>query len=180
MKIISGYRGGQFINVPRTIKVRPTTGKSKEGIFNILNNSFDFENLKVLDLFAGTGNMSYEFESRGANVTSVDNNINTIKFLKKESTDLKLDINVVKSDVIIYLKKTNQRFDIIFSDPPYNFSKSEYLNIINIIFNKKLLKNDGLFILEHSSHNDFLNHNNLYEMRKYGDCLFSFFYNINN
>ena len=179
MKIISGYRGGQFIKVPKTIKVRPTTGKSKEGIFNILNNSFDFENLKVLDLFSGTGNISYEFESRGANVTSIDNNINTIKFLKKESNDLKLDIYAVKSDVFSYLKKTNQSFDIIFADPPYNFSESEYLNIINIIFNKNLLKIDGIFLLEHSSQNDFLNHDNFHEMRKYGGCFFSFFKNIN-
>jgi len=169
MKIISGYRGGQYIKVPKTIRVRPTTGKSKEGIFNILNNSFDFENLKVLDLFSGTGNISYEFESRGANVTSIDNNINSIKFLKKESNDLKLDIYAVKSDVFSYIKKTNQSFDIIFADPPYNFSKAEYLNII-----------DGIFLLEHSSQNDFLNHDNFYEMRKYGGCFFSFFKNIND
>ena len=107
MKIISGYRGGQFIKVPKTIKARPTTGKSKEGIFNILNNSFDFENLKVLDLFSGTGNISYEFESRGANVTSIDNNINSIKFLKKESNDLKLDIYAVKSSLKLFCYSGN-------------------------------------------------------------------------
>lgn len=180
MKIISGYRGGQYIKVPKTIRVRPTTGKSKEGIFNILNNSFDFENLKVLDLFSGTGNISYEFESRGANVTSIDKNINTIKFLKKEVNDLNLNIYVVKSDVISYLKKTIQSFDIIFADPPYNFSMSEYHNIINIIFNNNLLKNDGLFVLEHSNMNDFMNHYNFFKIKKYGGCFFSFFKNINN
>ena len=79
-----------------------------------------------------------------------------------------------------YLKKTNQSFDIIFADPPYNFSESEYLNIINIIFNKNLLKIDGIFLLEHSSQNDFLNHDNFYDVRKYGGCFFSFFKNINN
>ena len=175
MKIISGRRGGQYIKVPKTIKVRPTTGKSKEGIFNIINNNFDFKNLKVLDLFSGTGNISFEFESRGANVTSIDNNINTVKFLKKESKDLKLDINAVKSDAFSYIKKTNQSFDVIFADPPYNFSNSEYLNIINIIFNKNLLKIDGILLLEHSIQNDFVNHDNYYEMRKYGGCFVSFF-----
>jgi 16S rRNA (guanine(966)-N(2))-methyltransferase RsmD len=179
MKIISGRRGGQYVKVPKTIKVRPTTGKSKEGIFNVLNNSFDFKNLKVLDLFSGTGNISYEFESRGANVTSVDNNINTFKFLKKESNELKLDIYVLKSDVYNYLKKANQSYDIIYADPPYNFSKSEYLNIINIIFNKNLLKSDGLFLLEHSNQNDFLDQDNFYKIKKYGGCFFSFFKNLN-
>ena len=180
MKIISGNRRGQYIKVPKTIKVRPTTGKSKEGIFNILNNIFDFENLKVLDLFTGTGNISYEFESRGANVISVDKNINTIKFLKKEADDLNLDIYTVKSDVMNYLNKTIQNFDIIFADPPYNFSKTKYLQIINLIFKNSLLKNDGLFIMEHSNQNEFFTHDNFYKMKKYGGCFFSFFKNSNN
>ena len=133
MKIISGYRGGQFIKVPKTIKVRPTTGKSKEGIFNILNNSFDFENLKVLDLFSGTGNISYEFESRGANVTSIDNNINTIKFLKKESNDLKLDIYAVKSDVFSYLKKQIKALTLFLLTHPIIF-QSQNISISSILF----------------------------------------------
>ena len=133
MKIISGYRGGQFIKVPKTIKVRPTTGKSKEGIFNILNNNFDFENLKVLDLFSGTGNISYEFESRGANVTSIDNNINTIKFLKKESNDLKLDIYAVKSDVFSYIKKQIKALILFLLTHPIIF-QSQNISISSILF----------------------------------------------
>ena len=120
MKIISGYRGGQFIKVPKTIKVRPTTGKSKEGIFNILNNNFDFENLKVLDLFSGTGNISYEFCSRGAKrVISVESNIKALNFIKKFSVENGFNIETIRSDVFTYLKKIqskNNEYNVCYNN----------------------------------------------------------------
>ena len=144
MKIISGYRGGQFIKVPKTIKVRPTTGKSKEGIFNILNNSFEFENLKVLDLFSGTGNMSYEFASRGAKyIRAVEINFKHYSFIKSEIKRMNLNIDVIKSDVFKYLNINNDQFDIIFADPPYNYDINKYEIIIDKIYKSKIINNHG-------------------------------------
>ena len=177
MRIISGNNRGKRINIPKNLPIRPTTDQSKEAIFNIIYNKYDFENIKVLDLFSGSGSISYEFSSRGANqVTSVDNNHKCVKFIKSVVSELNLNINVVKSDVIKFLKANNFRYDIIFCDPPYNYSLENYKEIQNLIFNDKTLNSNGIFILEHSKIIKLDSIENFKESREYGGCSFSFFY----
>ena len=115
--------------------MRPTTDKSKEGIFNILSNYFDFNNIEVLDLFSGTGNISYEFASRGAKyIRAVEIYFKHYCFIKSEIKRMNLNIDVIKSDVFKYLNLNNDQFDIIFADPPYNFDINKYELIIGKIF----------------------------------------------
>ncbi|MEC7877016.1 MAG: RsmD family RNA methyltransferase, partial [Bacteroidota bacterium] len=116
MRIISGLNGGQKIIIPKNFNLRPTTDKSKEGIFNILSNYFDFYNVEVLDLFSGTGNMSYEFASRGAKyIRAVEINFKHYSFIKSEIKRMNLNIDVIKSDVFKYLNVNSDKFDIIFA-----------------------------------------------------------------
>lgn len=181
MRIISGLNGGQSIKVPKNFKLRPTTDQSKEGIFNIITNYYDIEDLEVLDLFSGTGNISYEFSSRGAKyIRSVEMNFKHYNFIKSEIKRMNLNIDVIKSDVFKYLNVNNDQFDIIFADPPYNFDIKKYKFIIDKIFKSKIINYNGLLIIEHSNKiklNDFKKY---YNTRKYGGCFFSFFKNINN
>ena len=180
MRIIAGNKGGIRINTPKNLKLRPTTDRCKEAIFNILQNEFDFNNIMVLDLFAGTGNISYEFSSRGAKkVISIEKNIKCIDFIKKFSEEQGFSIETVKSDAYNCLKKIDLKFDIIFADPPYNFEILKYKDLISIIFKKKILKNEGIFVIEHSSQKNLSTLSNFCLYRKYGDTIFSFFKNLN-
>ena len=121
MRIISGTHKGRRIAAPKNLPVRPTTDRSKEGLFNILQHRLEFDTLSVLDLFSGTGNMSYEFASRGvSNITSVDQNRNCIHFIQKTATELSLNINSIQSESTLFLKKNLQDYSLIFADPPYN------------------------------------------------------------
>ena len=181
MRIIGGNIGGIRINTPKNLKLRPTTDRCKESIFNILQNEFDFNNVEVLDLFAGTGNISYEFSSRGAKkVISIDNNTKCINFIKNFSQKQSLNIETIKSDAYNYLKIINLKFDIIYADPPYHFKFIKYNSLITKIFDNKILKNDGIIVIEHSSKNDLSTISNFVQYRKYGDTTFSFFKNLNN
>ena len=111
MRIISGTHKGRRIAAPKNLPVRPTTDRSKEGLFNILQHRLEFDTLSVLDLFSGTGNMSYEFASRGvSNITSVDQNSNCIHFIQKTSTELSLNINSIQSESTLFLKKSMDSF----------------------------------------------------------------------
>ena len=179
MRIISGKNGGQIIKIPKKFKLRPTTDRSKEGIFNIISNFFDYENLIVLDLFSGTGNISYEFASRGTNnITVVDSNTKHVKFIKSQSEKFNFKFNIIKTDVFRYLRSCNNNdcnYDIIFADPPYNLDLNKYENIIYKIFEFKLLKNDGIIIIEHSNKIRLDSIKTFYMKRKYGGCFFSFF-----
>ena len=120
MRIISGQYKGRRISPPKNLPVRPTTDMSKEALFNVLNNYFDFEGLKILDLFSGTGNISYEFASRGSqNITSVDADFGCIKFIKQTATEFDFNIAAIKSDIFAFIEKCQSSYDIIFADPPY-------------------------------------------------------------
>ncbi len=144
MRIISGNNRGKKIIAPKNLPVRPTTDKSKEALFNILQNNYEIQNLKILDLFSGTGNISYEFASRGAlKIYSIDKNIKCTNFIKQTSINLGMNIKVIKSDAFKFIKNTKHKFDIIFLDPPYDFAVNEYLKIINEIFSKNLLNIEG-------------------------------------
>jgi 16S rRNA (guanine966-N2)-methyltransferase len=176
MRIIGGIHKGKAITVPKGLPVRPTTDFAKEGLFNILSNKMDLEGISVLDLFSGTGHISLEFASRGSKpVVSIDGSFKCVGFLRAISKDLKLEINAVKSDVFDYLKNSAMTFDLIIADPPYDLK--EMPNIHALVFEKKLLKKDGLLIIEHGPKTNFENLQGFTQHRKYGNVNFSFFEN---
>lgn len=176
MRIISGKHKGRRLVAPKNLPVRPTTDMCKESLFNILNNYFNFHGLKVLDLFAGTGNISYEFASRGAGpITSVDGDMGCVNFIKKTSTELDLDISIIKSDVFKFLEKSKASYDIIFADPPYDLSQENFEKIIELIFENELLDEEGMLIVEHSKHTKLDNLSNFSFSKSYGGSVFSFY-----
>ncbi len=177
MRIIGGKLKGIRINPPKNLPVRPTTDMAKESLFNILNNLIDFENLNVLDIFSGTGNITLEFASRGAKkIVGVDRNFGCYNYLKRTAIDLNLpNIVALKADVFKYLETETESYDLIFADPPYDLSTIPL--IAPLIFDKKLLNPGGILIIEHQSTQDLHQHPNFTEKRKYGFSAFSFFNN---
>ena len=176
MRIISGKFKGKRLIAPKTLPVRPTTDMAKEALFNILNFQIDFQEIKLLDLFAGTGNISYEFISRGATqITAVDQHYGCVKFINKTANELEAEINTVKSDVFKYLDKVKTKSNLIFADPPYDFSTEDFQKIPQLVFENNLLEEEGLLIVEHSKHTDLSETVNFSESRRYGNSVFSFF-----
>lgn len=176
MRIVSGKFKGRRITAPKNLPVRPTTDLSKEALFNILNHQFSFHELKVLDLFAGTGNISYEFASRGAEpITCVDTDLGCVNFIKKTSQEFEMDITAIKSDVYKFLERSKIKYDIIFADPPYDFSQEQFDKIYQMIFENELLEDDGLLIIEHSTQTKMEHLEHFSNSRKYGGSIFSFF-----
>lgn len=175
MRIISGIYRGKIINAPSDLPVRPTTDFAKTGLFNILNSNYNFPALNVLDLFAGTGNISYEFISRGCkSLIAVDSNNRCAEFIRQTFDKLKTSIAQVKrKDAIQFLNETSNSYDIIFSDPPYDLEIISELH--KIIFEKNLLNKNGMFVFEHESSKDYSSLENFTEKRKYGIVAFSFF-----
>ena len=176
MRIISGKYKGRRINPPKGLPVRPTTDMSKEALFNVLNNHFSFEGLKVLDLFAGTGNISYEFASRGSSpITSVDGDFGCVKFIKQTAAEYDFPIAATKSDVFKFLERNNATFDIVFADPPYGLDQTIFEKIVLLIFEKKTLSEEGMMVIEHSKYTK-LNHMPHFSFQKsYGGSIFTFF-----
>jgi 16S rRNA (guanine(966)-N(2))-methyltransferase RsmD len=176
MRIISGTHKGRRLIAPRNLPVRPTTDFAKEGLFNILRNRYDLETLTVLDLFAGTGNISYEFASRGApHITAVDAHYGCIQFMEKVSNDFNFPITAIKADVLRFLDTATTPFDLIFADPPYDFDVQQLTEIVSKIFQKELLTTDGILIIEHGKHTSLSELEHFQEFRKYGSSVFSFF-----
>ena len=176
MRIISGSHRGKRINAPKNLPSRPTTDMAKEALFNILRNYYDLSDCHVLDLYAGTGNISYEFASRGApRITAVDMNPKCADFIAKTSKALDFPIEVIKSAALPFLNKTGAKFDIVFADPPYNFHDDEFTQFISVIFDRGLLKNDGVLIVEHSKFTDLSGLDYFSESRRYGGSVFSIF-----
>ncbi len=175
MRIVSGKYKGRTINPPRNLRARPTTDFAKENLFNVLTNLVDFEECDVLDLFSGTGSISYEFASRGArSVTSVEINAVHYNFIRQTASQLGIDnLHPVKANVFLYLKSCTKQFDIIFSDAPYDLEGSE--EVIRDVFDRNLLRPDGLLIFEHSKKMDFSHYNEFWQLRSYGSVQFSFF-----
>jgi len=175
MRIIGGSLKGLRLNPPKNLPVRPTTDLAKEALFNILLNQIEFEGIKVLDLFSGTGNISLEFASRGASeVISVDRSIHCVNYLKDTSRQHKLtQIKTYREDVFKYLNVETEQYDLIFADPPYDLNRIP--DLPKVIFEKNLLKPDGLLIVEHQSLQNLSNHPAFVEQRKYGHSSFSFF-----
>ena len=176
MKIISGSKKSLIISAPKNLPVRPTSGLVKESLFNILSNYFNFNKIRVLDLYAGTGNISYEFGSRGCKeIYSVDANRRCTSFIKKKSLELDLKINVINLSVDKFFNKNKLKYDIIFADPPYNYIVKEYMDLINSIFDLGILNKEGLLIIEHEKKIKLSKHNMFYFDKKYGGTILSLF-----
>jgi 16S rRNA (guanine966-N2)-methyltransferase len=175
MRIIGGALKGLRLNPPKNLPVRPTTDLAKEALFNILQNQIEFENIKVLDLFSGTGNISMEFASRGAEkVVSVDRSIQCVHYLKDTAKQHGLNkMSVFKDDVFKYLQLETEQFNLIFADPPYDLNRIP--EIPGLIFDKDLLLPGALLIVEHQSLQNLSKHPSFVEQRKYGHSSFSFF-----
>ncbi|MBA4411253.1 MAG: 16S rRNA (guanine(966)-N(2))-methyltransferase RsmD [Odoribacter sp.] len=175
MRIVGGKYRGRIFDPGKKFKARPTTDMAKESLFNVLQNSVDFEAIRALDLFSGTGSISYELASRGCtDVTAVEINPAHIQFIKEVIEKLgEKHIRVVKSNVFVFTKRINEQFDLIFADPPYDHPK--FTEVADLIFRNNLLKPGGLFILEHSGQFDYSGHPNFKELRRYGSVHFSMF-----
>jgi len=176
MRIISGTLGGRRINPPANMPhTRPTTDIAKEGLFNILQNRISFTGISTLDLFGGTGSISYELASRGAtDLTIVEKDNVMHAFIKKNIELLKIaNANVLKMDVFSFLNSCNQQYNFIFAGPPYALGAIDELP--KIIVEKKLIAANGLFVLEHTPRNSYENFKGFSFVRNYGTTLFSFF-----
>ncbi|NOY46648.1 MAG: methyltransferase [Chlorobi bacterium] len=176
MRIISGTYKGRRINAPKKLPVRPTTDMAKEALFNIINNRYYFDDIKVLDLFAGTGNISYEFASRGTTqITCVDIDFGCIKFINQTASAFEMSIKTIKSDVFKFLEHTKLASTIIFADPPYAFTENQFAMVPNLVFSNDLLEANGVLIIEHSKHTNLSNLENFSYSKSYGGNMFSFF-----
>lgn len=176
MRIISGELGGRRFNPPNEMPyTRPTTDMAKEGLFNVIQNNIDISSAATLDLFGGTGSISYELYSRGArDLTIVEKDAEMFQFIKKTAEQLKVDgLQAIRSDVFKYLNSCTQKFDFIFAGPPYALGNIE--DLPKIIFQNGLLKTNGWFVLEHTPRNDFRTFPFFFAERKYGTTLFSIF-----
>ena len=175
MRIISGKYKGRAIHPPTNLRARPTTDFAKENLFNVLTNLVDFEACDVLDLFAGTGSISYEFASRGArSVTSVELNPVHYNFIRQTGAQLGLEhFYPVKANVFRYLTSCPKQFDLIFSDAPYDLAGSE--KVIAEVFGRDLLREEGILVFEHSKQQDFSVYPEFWQLRSYGSVQFSLF-----
>ena len=176
MRIIGGEYGGRKLSPPHHMPyTRPTTDIAKEGLFNILQHQLDFDNLKTLDLFGGTGSISYELASRGAtDLTIVEKDTAMYEFIKKTSSALQLEnFQVLKTDVFKFILQSDDKFDFIFAGPPYALTTID--DLPKIIFEKQLLNKKGLFVLEHTPKNDYKSFPFYNSERNYGTTVFSFF-----
>lgn len=176
MRIISGSHKGRQIFPDKSFSARPTTDFAKENLFNVLTNFIDIEGIEALDLFAGTGSISYEFASRGASeIITVEQNYKHYAFIKRMACELGFrNMHIYKTDVFIACKKLKGRkFDIIFADPPYNLEK--ITDIPAAIFDNDLLAEEGIAVIEHPANIDFSDYPRFSEHRQYGSVNFSLF-----
>jgi len=178
VRIIRGELKSRRFSLPKNFPSRPTTDFAKEGLFNMLENRISLDELEILDLCSGTGNISFEFLSREAGrVIAVDRDYNCVKFIQKIATDFNVikNLEVVKMDILQFLNKTNKTFDLIFSDPPYDVKFHK--EIADLVFSRNLLKEDGVLIIEHSKYTKMETVDNFEMVRSYGNVCFSFFQN---
>lgn len=176
MRIIGGSHKGRKFKVPHSFKSRPTTDLARESLMNVLMNRYHFNGLKAIDLFAGTGAVSFELASRGLeNILTVESSFKLCGFLKQQATDFNFaSIRIIKKDAFRFLKGQVQTADIIFADPPYDLKEIELLPAL--IFDNNWLNSEGCFILEHSKEFNFEAHPRFSSLKKYGAVHFSFFF----
>lgn len=175
IRIIGGEHKGKRISAPSNLPVRPTTDYAKEGLFNLLNNRIDFENTKALDLFAGTGNITYELASRGCpDIVSVDSDFHCVRFITETAKKLEMSqVKVTKMDAYVFIRKKFAKWDLIFADAP--FDQKESAKIPGLIFENEILAENGMLIIEHSARTVFHDTSRLKEQRNYGKVIFSIF-----
>lgn len=175
MRIIGGKLRGKCIVPPKTYPARPTTDFAKEGLFNVLDNEYEFEGLAILDLFAGTGNIGFEFASRGAAlVDAVEMNPSNADFIRRSAASLGLSNHtVIHHNVFDFLGICTRRYDIVFADPPYSLEGLE--SIPDKVLAASIVHPGGYFILEHPEGYSFSDHNAFVKERRYGNVHFSFF-----
>ena len=175
MRIIGGKYGRRVIKPPKNLPVRPTTDLAKESLFNILNHRIDFTDKVALDLFSGTGALSYELASRGCKeVIAVEQNFQCLKFITKTAGDFGItSIKALRYDVFKFIKSTPKKFDFIFADPPYALGNIS--EISELVFTNQLLAENGWLVVEHPKEVNFSNQDYFYEHRRYGQVNFSFF-----
>jgi len=175
LRIISGKYRGKRINPPTGFNARPTTDYARESLFNVLSNRIDYETLEVLDLFSGTGSISYEFASRGAKtVHLVERDSKNISFIRRMLNEMKLEnVKALHIDAKAYLKTCKYKYDIVFADPPYDLPWLS--EIPGLVIGACILSENGSFILEHPKHISFSNHPQFSEHRNYGSVNFTFF-----
>jgi len=177
MRIISGTLKGRRFSPPKNFRARPTTDTAREALFNVLSHSLEIEELKVLDLFSGTGAISYEFASRGSReVVSIEKDANHQKYIKKtvEEFDLTSAINSHRADVFKYLKHAPKgHFNLVFADPPFDLP--EFEKVHETVLQSDVIAEGGVFILEHGPKQDYSTHPNFQSLRKYGKVNFTFF-----
>ena len=178
MRIISGEYGGRKINPPSKMPhTRPTTDVAKEGLFNVLQHKIDMEGMKTLDLFGGTGSISYELASRGAgDLTIVEKDSTMYEFIRKTIRELRIEnIRPVKMDVFKFMDQCDEKFDFIFAGPPYALTNID--DLPHLIFGRELVNKNGWFVLEHTPRNDYKTFPHYTTERNYGTTIFSIFMN---
>ena len=176
MRIIGGTHGGRRFNPPSNMPyTRPTTDIAKEGLFNILQNMIDFEDIKSLDIFGGTGSISYELASRGAaDLTIIERDKNMAAFIKKTAAEFGFNnIKLIQLEVFKFLKTCVDQYDFIFADPPYALQNMDELPLL--VFEKNMLTPNGIFVLEHTLRNDYQQHPRFMKMKQYGSTIFTYF-----
>lgn len=175
MRVVSGFLKGRRFDPPlNKWKTRPTTDQAKESLFNILHHRLDFEDLRVADLYAGTGSIGYEFISRGAScVVAVEQYVGCVRYIKRQIKDFGISdhMQVLQQNALQWLARTEETFDLIFADPPY--AVADYGKLIDLIFSRSTLHTEGVLILEHDSRQNFAKHPNFVELRQYGQSYFS-------
>ena len=176
MRIVGGTFGGRRFSPPAKIPARPTTEVAKEGLFNMLNNMIDMEGIKTLDVFGGTGSISYELASRGAeDLTLVERDVTSLEFIKKTAKELGIDekLHIIRADVFKFMKQSTDQYNFIFAGPPYALANIDDLPLL--VFEKNMLLPNGIFVLEHTPRNDYQKHPRFQRMKNYGTTVFSFF-----
>ena len=178
MRIIAGEMGGRKITPPSKMPhTRPTTDVAKEGLFNIIMNNLEIDRLKTLDLFGGTGSITYELASRGASdLTVVEKDGTMYEFIKKTASDMRIEnLRILKMDVFRYIDQCSERFDFIFAGPPYALQNID--DLPRMIFEKSMVNPGGWFILEHTPRNNYAKFPFYKTERNYGTTIFSIFIN---
>ena len=175
MRIVSGRYRGRIIQPPKNLRARPTTDFAKENLFNVITSHWEIEGVDVLDLFSGTGSISYEFASRGAgSIVSVEINAIHYNYIRSTAKTFGFsEIYAVKANAFLYLKSCPKQFDIVFSDAPYDLEGSG--EIVRLVLDNGLLREGGLLIFEHSRNMDFSDRDAFWQLRSYGSVQFSFF-----
>ena len=174
MRIVGGEYRGRMFNPGKNFKARPTTDFAKEGLFNVLANVIDLEEAKILDLFSGTGSISYEFLSRGCkDLTLIELDFQHIQFIKSVMRELNAVAKVYRADVFKFLESEKTKYDLIFADPPYDLPR--FAEVPEIILRRNLIKPGGIMVIEHPKSFNFSNLPHFSEVRKYGSVHFSLF-----